>query len=813
MVRQNTAKQWGGVDPPPQFVKSLSDADKARLSSWTDFLQHKGIALEEANGSHFDLWIGQLRLAGVSPGAIDDHRAVVRNLYGFLRHRGVPISLDIWNATNASPTAGSSSSTSTKAASPSATPRLQLVGGKSTTPARGHKTTQAVVPRPVALRRSSAPRFAVPTRDSKLPASYSKKLDRFLATIDTPSTRNNYHTVLEQWLLFLARKGIPVERTGARARNSWKAELRRRNKNEGTRERYIKYVVSFDNWRLYGTTIATKKRRPQTAEVAAPQNDQELLEQFFGAIPNLNTSQGYRTALGQWSEFLAERGETIEHPGPESLESWKAELLSRGKKSKTVYHYTKYVSDFYDWCRKNSSIVAVVPSVIAERRLASSLPISGTPDARDAALQAAFISSLTSPSQAKHYRSALLNWSRFLDDRHVGTLTVGKRQHLIDAWATDMRGRGFTSNTVTRYITAVTAFYSWSEEVVVTPAVQPGPVPRGSLPPEPVLPELAPPEPAASSPGTNGKVEASSVVTAEPHAPLISPEALESLIAKVGVLATASSAHERRLDALNTKLAALPAAPAQEPASKRELEELTSRQSKLELRWETVNTALAALADRVTQLRTLTNGEQVSRAEQAAWAKEMGEMAKQVKAMLYQRADAATKEILASQPQAGSSCVEEIELLINGCFKGLETSNADIIEGAAKLDKAPQGRAWADKLHKALLALDSYAQSKFDGDFKSFCEAMPPGHNIVPTTWVARHEPAATANAERSREERTFPVPSSMAQSGRLFMPEHVILGNGGIGPRLHYYDDRRGQTHKVQIGYIGPHLLSRDTA
>ena len=756
MVRQNTAKQRTGASPLLKFVKSISDADNARLSSWADFLQRKGVEVEEAKGSHFDLWIDQLRLAGASPGAIDDHRRVVHNLYGFLRRRGVPISLDMWNATNASPTAGSSNGTSAKAASPAVTPRLQLVGGTSTAPAKGPKTSQAVVLMPAAPRRRSAPRSAAPVRDSRLPASYRKKLDWFLATIDTPSTRSNYHTALEQWLLFLAQKGIPVERAGTRARNSWKTELRRRGKNEETRKRYVKYVGSFDNWRLYGTTIATRTRRPSTAEVAAPQSDQGLLEQFFGTIPNLSTRQGHRTAFSQWSEFLAERGETIEHPGPESLESWKAELRSRDKKPKTADTYARYVAAFYDWRRENSSIVAVVPSVMAARRLTRSRPsplssnrqpeqpaTGGAPDARDEALREVFL----------------------------GT----------------------------------------------------------------VLPEPAPLEPAPSSPGTNGKVEASSVVTAEPHALRIPPEALDSLVAKVDVLTTASSAHERRLDTLNAKLAALPAPPAQELVSKRDLEELVARQSKLErwlddlnaklaalpaqglaskleleYQWEAAN---AALADKLKQLEALVNHEQADQAEQVAWAQKMNEIAKQVKATLYQRADAATKEVLASQPQAGSSCVEEIELLINGCFKGLETSNADIIEGAAKLDKAPRGRVWADKLHKALLALDSYAQSNFPGDFKAFCKAIPPGHNIVPTTWVASHEPDATVNNGRYREERTFPVPPAVARSGRLFMPEHISLDNGGIAPRLHYYDDRRGQTHKVHIGYIGPHLLSRDTA
>lgn len=901
MAQRGTAvKQRIGANNLPKFISSLPLADKARLSSWTDFLQGKGIEVEDANGRHFDLWIDQLRLSGVSPGIIDDHRRVVRNFYAFLRRRGVAVSLSMWNATNTPPTPGSSNGASAEAPSSVATPRLQLVGGTSTAPANGPKASRATPsardqellrrfldtikvpgtrdnhraaleqwsrflaergrsledPGPWSLRswkahlqkkgrkpgtiavysrhvdafnlwrkggaavaakprRLSTAKSAAPARDRKLPASYRKQLDWFLATIDTPSTRGNYQSVLEQWLAFLVGKKISIEHAGTRARSSWRAELRRRGKKKQTIDRYVQQVGSFEDWRRHGVTIATRKRRPsadspQEIGLLSPRDTRRLVERFLGTIPNLSTRQGHRAALGQWSKFLAERGETIEHPGPESLESWKAELLSRGKKSKTVYHYTRYVAVFYDWLHEDDTITTVVPGPLSSDgqleppKQPGRSSTGGTPDARDRALREAFLGTITSPSKAEHYKSALSRWSRFLDDRHAGASTAQERGRLIEAWAGDMRGMGFTSDTVTRYTTAVAAFYSWAEEAAASlPAVLPEPPRVG-----PVLPEPAPLETAPL--GTDGEVEAPSVATSEPPASFVSPEALDSLIAKVDVLTTASNAHERRLAALDAKLAALPVAPAQEPASRRDLEELASRQSRLEAQWEAANTRLA---DQAQQLSVLIDHERAGRTEQLAWAKEMGEIARQVKATLYQSADAATKEVLTSQPQAGSSCVEEMELLIDGCFRGLETSNADIIDGAAKLDKAPQGRAWADKLHKALLALDSYAQSNFAGDFKSFCEAMPPGHNVVPVTWVARHEPAATVNGGRSREERTFPVPSAVAQSGRLFMPEHISLGNGGIGPRLHYYDDRKGRTHKVHIGYVGPHLLSRDTA
>jgi hypothetical protein len=39
------------------------------------------------------------------------------------------------------------------------------------------------------------------------------------------------------------------------------------------------------------------------------------------------------------------------------------------------------------------------------------------------------------------------------------------------------------------------------------------------------------------------------------------------------------------------------------------------------------------------------------------------------------------------------------------------------------------------------------------------------------------------------------------------FMPAHLKISQTGAYPRIHFYDDSRGTTGKIVIGYFGPHL------
>lgn len=62
------------------------------------------------------------------------------------------------------------------------------------------------------------------------------------------------------------------------------------------------------------------------------------------------------------------------------------------------------------------------------------------------------------------------------------------------------------------------------------------------------------------------------------------------------------------------------------------------------------------------------------------------------------------------------------------------------------------------------------------------------------------------------RAERTFRVPADVDPRGRIEMWAHFApTGGGQTAPRMHYYADTRN-THKVYIGYIGPHLTNTKT-
>jgi len=67
-----------------------------------------------------------------------------------------------------------------------------------------------------------------------------------------------------------------------------------------------------------------------------------------------------------------------------------------------------------------------------------------------------------------------------------------------------------------------------------------------------------------------------------------------------------------------------------------------------------------------------------------------------------------------------------------------------------------------------------------------------------------------TLNNPRFRRLRMLPVSKAVDDSGYVLMQEHIRVERGGSpSPRIHYYDDTRGATRKVHIGWLGPHLDS----
>jgi hypothetical protein len=55
-----------------------------------------------------------------------------------------------------------------------------------------------------------------------------------------------------------------------------------------------------------------------------------------------------------------------------------------------------------------------------------------------------------------------------------------------------------------------------------------------------------------------------------------------------------------------------------------------------------------------------------------------------------------------------------------------------------------------------------------------------------------------------------FPVGKLVQPGGQILMLAHLKIAQGGENhiPRVYFYDDTKGATGKVHVGFIGPHFL-----
>ena len=148
--------------------------------------------------------------------------------------------------------------------------------------------------------------------------------------------------------------------------------------------------------------------------------------------------------------------------------------------------------------------------------------------------------------------------------------------------------------------------------------------------------------------------------------------------------------------------------------------------------------------------------------------------------------------------------------------KYVELSDPDkVLEGAYRVDAVDASR-FATAFWKYILVLMDYMRACEAGDFKGGVhkyleESRFPYH----TCPQSRHKPTESdtvRTGKRMRAERTFRVPVDVDSRGRIEMWAHFApTGGGQTAPRMHYYADTR-KTHKIYIGYIGPHLTNTKT-
>lgn len=69
-------------------------------------------------------------------------------------------------------------------------------------------------------------------------------------------------------------------------------------------------------------------------------------------------------------------------------------------------------------------------------------------------------------------------------------------------------------------------------------------------------------------------------------------------------------------------------------------------------------------------------------------------------------------------------------------------------------------------------------------------------------------ESSNVLNDPALRSARMLPVDPAVDPSGRIEMFAHLKIAEGGGGniPRIYFYDDTKGATGMIHIGFFGPH-------
>ena len=63
-------------------------------------------------------------------------------------------------------------------------------------------------------------------------------------------------------------------------------------------------------------------------------------------------------------------------------------------------------------------------------------------------------------------------------------------------------------------------------------------------------------------------------------------------------------------------------------------------------------------------------------------------------------------------------------------------------------------------------------------------------------------------NNSAQRAARYLPVDTAVSPAGRVEMLAHLKIAQGGGDniPRIYFFDDTKGATGKVHVGFFGPH-------
>ena len=137
-------------------------------------------------------------------------------------------------------------------------------------------------------------------------------------------------------------------------------------------------------------------------------------------------------------------------------------------------------------------------------------------------------------------------------------------------------------------------------------------------------------------------------------------------------------------------------------------------------------------------------------------------------------------------------------------------------EAILTLDDMSGNSRYAADFWKFILVLRDYMRARKEIGFQgSVHDYLAEGRGLYRIVSQARHSPTESEtvrNNEKMCGERIFPVPTEVDPCGEVEMLAHFKTSHRDTNdPRMHYYVDTR-YTHKVYIGYIGPHLTNTKT-
>ena len=137
------------------------------------------------------------------------------------------------------------------------------------------------------------------------------------------------------------------------------------------------------------------------------------------------------------------------------------------------------------------------------------------------------------------------------------------------------------------------------------------------------------------------------------------------------------------------------------------------------------------------------------------------------------------------------------------------TGKREDLEPIAKADVG----GWTARIWTYIHALHDYAELKaaggFEGGFQQYLENDSASGAKTALSNYAQTESESVKENPKWREQRVFPVPTSVVPAGRVFMDSHFkIRTETGLYPRI-YFHDATAKDGKIYVGYIGKHLTN----